>query len=488
MSFYDMDGLEANSSVFISDSSSKDISAQTTPYQLPNIQGVILGFVVFLSICLRLRNLINEEQKIVGLRSLKAFVDYYRSLYYFLRQKGSLEDCPYFKDSIQAQCHIYSLSLIFFLWDKPHYRSGTFQNDMLKNLRNVAVPGTGMPLSVFASSKLLAYWMILVGYPIISIISAVYASNRDFVEFCRTFRIQLVQPQDWFSFWRLNCRLATSHAYMTNNKWKNEYDVEDKWTFLIESEKKDINVTPFMKVEGVVCKHRNEEGGLGYQSFSNASVGGDWIIQERLNNGPFLKKLLPEDAPLSTFRIISSSRGGLSDEKEVDIDDITALSCVWRAGRSKALTDHSAIMFNVNPNTGEIKKGTTNSHWYQLGVDKIVSTPWLSEHNVTHHPDTGVPITGVVIPNMKEMMDFVRKAHLRLIPHVPLCGWDVAFTENHGVLLLEGNLSCNFFRGDFDQEKYFKFVKDYFITLDPNSKERKSHATYEKIVKLQKCF
>ena len=83
-------------------------------------------------------------------------------------------------------------------------------------------------------------------------------------------------------------------------------------------------------------------------------------------------------------------------------------------------------------NTGEIKKGTTNAHWYQLGISKIFSTPWLSEHNVTHHPDTGVPITGLVIPNMKEMMDFVREAHLRLIPHVPLCGWDVAFTENHG--------------------------------------------------------
>jgi len=472
MSLYNTHSLEANYSVL--SVAIKETSTHDIPYHLPNIQGVILGFVVFFGIVLRLLGRINKEQKNIGSKSLLSFIDYYRSLNYFLRQNGSLEECPYFKDNIQAQCHIYSLSLIFFLWDKPHYRSGTFQNDMLKNLRNVAVPGTGIPLSIFATSKLLAYWMILVGYPIIAVISAVYASNRDFVEFCRLFEEQLVQPQDWFSFWRLNCRLATSHAYMTNNKWKNEYDVEDKWTFLIESEKKGINVTPFMKVEGVVCKHRNEEGGLGYQSFTNASVGGDWIIQERLNNGPFLKSLLPSDAPLSTFRIISSSRGGLSDgKKEVDIDDITALSCVWRAGRSKALTDHSAIMFNVNPKTGEIKKGTTNAHWYQLGISKIFSTPWLSEHNVTHHPDTGVPITGLVIPNMKEMMDFVREAHLRLIPHVPLCGWDVAFTENHGVLLLEGNLSCNFFRGDFDQEKYFKFVKDYFISLNPNSKKQK---------------
>ena len=472
MSLYNTHSLEANYSVL--SVAIKETSTEDIPYHLPNIQGVILGFVVFFGIVLRLLGRINKEQKNIGSKSLISFIDYYRSLNYFLRQNGSLEECPYFKDNIQAQCHIYSLSLIFFLWDKPHYRSGTFQNDMLKNLRNVAVPGTGIPLSIFATSKLLAYWMILVGYPIIAVISAVYASNRDFVEFCRLFEEQLVQPQDWFSFWRLNCRLATSHAYMTNNKWKNEYDVEDKWTFLIESEKKGINVTPFMKVEGVVCKHRNEEGGLGYQSFTNASVGGDWIIQERLNNGPFLKSLLPSDAPLSTFRIISSSRGGLSDgKKEIELDDITALSCVWRAGRSKALTDHSAIMFNVNPNTGEIKKGTTNAHWYQLGISKIFSTPWLSEHNVTHHPDTGVPITGLVIPNMKEMMDFVREAHLRLIPHVPLCGWDVAFTENHGVLLLEGNLSCNFFRGDFDQEKYFKFVKDYFISLNPNSKNKK---------------
>ena len=115
---------------------------------------------------------------------------------------------------------------------------------------------------------------------------------------------------------------------------------------------------------------------------------------------------------------------------------------------------------------GEIKKGTTNAHWYQLGLSKIFSTPWLSEHNVTQHPDSGTRITGVVIPNMKEMMDFVRDAHLRLIPHVPLCGWDVAFTENHGILLLEGNLSCNFFRGEFDQENYFQFVKDYFISFN----------------------
>lgn len=72
---------------------------------------------------------------------------------------------------------------------------------------------------------------------------------------------------------------------------------------------------------------------------------------------------------------------------------------------------------------------------------------------------------------MKEMMDFVRDAHLRLIPHVPLCGWDVALTKDNGMLLLEGNFSCNFFRGDFDQDSYFEFVRDYFVALELKQEE-----------------
>ena len=75
---------------------------------------------------------------------------------------------------------------------------------------------------------------------------------------------------------------------------------------------------------------------------------------------------------------------------------------------------------------------------------------------------------------MTEMMDFVRDAHLLLIPHVPLCGWDVALTQNHGMLLLEGNLSCNFFRGDFDQVEYFQFINEYFIALDGHKTVSKS--------------
>jgi hypothetical protein len=97
------------------------------------------------------------------------------------------------------QVQVYSLSLIFYLWNKPHYRNGTFQDDMVrplfyicsmstcalslanwiqctcksltaalcschalctfkkqvKNLRNVAIPGTGVPLSLMCILKVL---------------------------------------------------------------------------------------------------------------------------------------------------------------------------------------------------------------------------------------------------------------------------------------------------------------------------------------------
>ena len=416
---------------------------------------------------------LNLKEKANVRNQLNDFVNYYRTLSYFLFSKGSYKDCPYFKSNLQAKCHVYSLSLVFEIWDKPHYRNGTFQDDMLKNLRDVAIPGTGIPLHYFSYFKIATYWMIFVGYPIVALVAALYATSFKLFnvsEFMDIFVGQMINPQDWFSFWRLNCRLATFHSSLTN--FDRDYSLEDKWKFLVEAERLNVAVTPYMKVSGIVCKHRNEEGGLGFESFKNASVGGDWIIQEKLSNGPFLSSLLPSDAPLSTFRIISSSRGGLAGlgkrqgNESVDISDIEALSCVWRAGRSKAKTDHSAILFNVNPKTGLIKKGTTNVHWYQRGFSKIFSTPWTSEHNYTQHPDTGVQITGVTVPDMKKMMDFVRDAHLRLIPHVPLCGWDVALTPNNGMLLLEGNFSCNFFRGDFDQPAYFQFVNDYFEVLD----------------------
>jgi hypothetical protein len=52
-----------------------------------------------------------------------------------------------------------------------------------------------------------------------------------------------------------------------------------------------------------------------------------------------------------------------------------------------------------------------------------------------------------------------------------MAGWDVAMTAEAGMCLLEVNLSCNFFRGRFDQKAYFGLVGEYFSFLDQASRE-----------------
>jgi len=177
--------------------------------------------------------------------------------------------------------------------------------------------------------------------------------------------------------------------------------------------------------------------------------------------------------------VITASNYGIPDahgelRKQPRDGDVFSMSCVFRAGRAGAATDHSSVLFDVDLTTGEILRGTTNAHWYQLGLAKAWKTPWLSTHDTTHHPDCGTKITGEKIPRMDEIKKLVENAHVTLLPDVPLAGWDVALT-NKGMLLLEVNISCNFFRGTFDLDLYTQFMEDYLSRLDGLCKARGKH-------------
>ena len=60
-----------------------------------------------------------------------------------------------------------------------------------------------------------------------------------------------------------------------------------------------------------------------------------------------------------------------------------------------------------------------------------------------------------------------------MMPDVPIVGWDVAFTPT-GIFLLEVNLSCNFFRGNFDVQDYICFVDEFFQDLEARDKTLKA--------------
>ena len=74
--------------------------------------------------------------------AVKVTLLYFYTLYEYIFLGKSYTSCSAFQEDTWARVQIYSLSLIFKLWSKPHYRSPTFQQDMIDNLSNVAIPGT----------------------------------------------------------------------------------------------------------------------------------------------------------------------------------------------------------------------------------------------------------------------------------------------------------------------------------------------------------
>lgn len=447
----------------------------------------------------------------MGCQILSDVLYFYKVLRYYTIWGGGYENCPKYEscsskdngDSTIKQkriaVHLFFLCLNLKLWSEPHYRHGTYQDDMKANLRNVAIPGTGIPLSVFASNKLFGYCFLFIGYPLACVLSAF---NAMYVEECikgkegsfsQYFHTQLLEPEDWFNFWRTNCELTSWHALLTKS---NEYDLEDKFKFLQTCEQRGIAVSPSLNIEKIVCKDKNEEGGLGIHFYNNSKHGGRWIIQEVLKNDAFVSTLLPkEDVPLSTVRVITASEYSIDNptstsnkikiarQNNIPVSEnfIKVMSHVFRAGRQGAKTDHVSVLFDIDGESGSLKKATTNDHWYKLGfwnAVKLMTNTFhmqeqhdnkklytASKHNLDHHPDGGIPISGKVFPDFEHMKQLCVRAHARLIPTVPLAGWDVCCT-NKGILLLEVNLSCNFFRGEFDPVYYYDYLHRHIRYLE----------------------
>jgi hypothetical protein len=161
-------------------------------------------------------------------------MEYWQCVVFFLRG-GDYTACPQFSRAARGRdirARIFSMCLALRLWSEPHYRNGTFQDDMRKNLRNVAIPGTGVPLSLFAAHRALAWLFILAVYPVVSLVAAVIVARGEpepWGAVATAYRAQLLCPEDWFGFWRMNCALASYHALVSQEP---EYRQEDKLVFL----------------------------------------------------------------------------------------------------------------------------------------------------------------------------------------------------------------------------------------------------------------
>ena len=78
----------------------------------------------------------------------------------------------------------------------PHYRNGTFQQDMARNLRNVALPGTGLPLSMLCHSYYGLVLFLVFGYPLVALVAAYFRFTDN--SLAAQFRYHLLTPRDWY--------------------------------------------------------------------------------------------------------------------------------------------------------------------------------------------------------------------------------------------------------------------------------------------------
>ena len=203
---------------------------------------------------------------------------------------GSYADCDVFGNNTAEKVHVSSLAWIPTLWSLPHYRSKDYRDDLLKNLKNVALPHTGLALSKLCYFRWVAMAFLTLGYPLVCVAVALHEHSKHNSQrastssnnnnsssnssndndndnnndnknvFAETFHRSLLCPRDWFSIWQLNCRLASLHSHATH---ATGYALENKWTFLKAAKAAGMAASPFFEVEKLVVKNANVEGGLG---------------------------------------------------------------------------------------------------------------------------------------------------------------------------------------------------------------------------------
>jgi len=414
----------------------------------------------------------------VGAPMLWSLLQYWRALAFFWTGGRYADAEKKLGLSKFSRAHLYSLASVPWLMRQPHYRTGTFQEDMLTNLRNVVMPTGlfGVPLSICARTRLhamLTAWFVI---PTAAFCGSIYRSVWGMERSAAAcFERSLLAPRDWLQLWRLNCRLASMTALATQSK---DFELEDKWTFIRTCMEKGIPVTPVMDTPvTLIAKDVLEEGGMGIHVLRNVLHGGRWILQEKLDNCDAVKQLLPANAPLSTMRVLTGSRGALLalPGGRATRSGAQTLCTVWRAGRLGASTDHSCVMVDVPSGRagGDILgTGSTSAQWYASGWRSLGMPISTRDGSITAHPDTSLQLTGKRLVGAARAAALCERAHDAMMPGVPLAGWDVAFcppkdggTEPE-LILLEANLSCNFFRGSVAWDEYADLLDAHFAALD----------------------
>lgn len=142
---------------------------------------------------------------------------------------------------------------------------------------------------------------------------------------------------------------------------------------------------------------------------------GTHVVEEYIEQNGWLHDLNPSS--LNTVRVITGKHSN---------GTIEVLRAALRIGHAGAVVDNfssGGIAFAIDPCTGVLGYGTD-----QLG------------NYLDSHPDSGLRITGQVMPHWEEALDFCCSAHRHAPTGLYYAGWDVSISED-GLCMVEVNSS-----------------------------------------------
>ncbi len=148
---------------------------------------------------------------------------------------------------------------------------------------------------------------------------------------------------------------------------------------------------------------------------------GSLIVQRPLRNHPTLRAVFSDEAPLSSFRVLTL--------RDPDTGALRVGRCAIRIGRAGSVVD--------NTQQGGVWAQVDARGRILPGVTKKTFGTMLRGEPVRHHThaDTGRAFVGVEVPHFARCVEMALDAHDRLAPDAVSLGWDLALAEDAPVFL-----------------------------------------------------
>ena len=164
----------------------------------------------------------------------------------------------------------------------------------------------------------------------------------------------------------------------------------------------------------------SSDGWVGADDLVKRLIGDEvYLLQKVLRNHDLLAQLSPS---LSTVRTVNL----------LGADDVATPFCIYKIPAAGNIADNfwraGNLMANLDPATGEIVRVVTG-----IGGD---------QQQLTHHPDTGTELVGMVLPFWNELRE-LNMACCRLFSGVRYQTLDLAIT-NDGPVIVEVNSGGSF--------------------------------------------